>query len=654
MIKTLKSLEKDPVFWVIFPLALVLIPHILRLPVWMPWIFLFLFIWRFSAIKKPNILPSKWVLFIFTIFASIGTIIHYGTLFGKTAGTAILAFLLCVKLLESRNKRDYMLLISLSFFVIVTNFLFSQSILTVFGMFITVIILVMSMISINQDTASISLKDKLKTSSKLVAQALPLMLILFVLFPRIPGPLWRLPDDAKTGQTGLSDTMSPGNISQLIQSNELAFRVKFKNTPPLQNKLYWRALVLWYFDGRTWEQGKTNLNPRPTLEGTGQPIEYTVTLEPHSKKWLFALDMPSEIPKKSFYNANFLLRSEHKIESIHQYTVKSYLNYRIEKELSIWEKSAGLKLPVNSNPEAVALGKKWRKKFIKPIDIVNHALKKYNQENFIYTLQPPLTIGFNPVDQFLFNTKKGFCEHYASSFTLLMRAAGIPARVVLGYQGGTLNPLNNYLTVTQSNAHAWSEVWIKEFGWLRIDPTAAVAPERVEKNLDAALKEGSYRPLYMQLDIGVLKQLKFYWDAADNRWKQWVIGYGPELQKQLLSFILNKKVNKADMAYLLITIFAITASIIIWFLFNPLQVKATDPVQNEYEKFCQKLSKRGLSRQPHEGPLDFAARINKQFPNNEAVINLITTIYISLKFRSRYDDKQLKRMKQLITKLKFS
>ncbi len=654
MIKKLKYIEKDPVFWVIFPLALVLIPHIPRLPFWMPWTFLALFIWRLSAIKKPERLPRKWVLFVLVTFASIGTVIQYGTLFGKTAGTAILSFLLCVKLLESQKQRDYMLLISLSFFIIVTNFLFSQSIPTVILMFITIILLVMSMISINQNTANISLKDKFKTSTKMVAQALPLMLVLFILFPRIPGPLWSLPDDAKTSKTGLSDIMSPGNISQLIQSNALAFRVKFKSNLPDQNKLYWRALVLWDFDGKTWQQGSTNLNPQPTLEISGKAIEYTITLEPHSKKWLFALDMPAEAPKKSIYNANFLLRSENKIESLYQYTVKSYLNYRTGRKLSAWEKNAGLKFPKNSNPETIALGKKWRKKFYSPVDIVNHALRKYNQENFVYTLQPPLTPGSHPVDQFLFNSQRGFCEHYASSFTLLMRAAGIPARVVLGYQGGTMNPLNNYLTVSQSDAHAWSEVWIKDRGWLRIDPTAAIAPERIEKNLDAALKEDGYRPLYMQLDTGTLKKLKFYWDAIDNSWKQWVIGYGPELQQKLLSSVLNKKVNYYDMAYLLITIFTITTAIILWFIFKPLSGKTPDPVQREYENFCKKLSRHGLLREPHEGPVDFANRINERFSHNKAITNLITNIYINLRFRSRHDKKQLRNMKQLIQKFKFS
>ena len=256
-----------------------------------------------------------------------------------------------------------MLLIALSFFIIVTNFLFSQTIPTVIFMFITVIVLVMSLIFINQDDAPLSTKNRFKLALKLVVQGLPLMLILFVLFPRIPGPLWKLPEDAQTARTGLSDTMSPGNIAELIESNAPAFRVEFKDQIPNQQQLYWRALVLWYFDGRTWEQGNTNQNPWPTMEGFGNSIEYTITMEPHDKNWLFALDMPKQAPVDSVYNNNFLLHSQNKISTLYQYSVESYTDYRIENELSFWEQRAGLKSPANSNPKTIALGQQWRQQF---------------------------------------------------------------------------------------------------------------------------------------------------------------------------------------------------------------------------------------------------------------------------------------------------
>jgi protein-glutamine gamma-glutamyltransferase len=647
------TLPSSPDFWVVLSLFLVFMPHFQRFPIWISTTILFLFIWRISAIDNKKILPGKWLLAIIAISSCTAIAFYYGTILGKTAGTAFLSILLAIKLLESRNKRDYMLLIGISFFIIITNFLFSQTIPTVIYMFITVIILVMSMISIDLDNLTISLKKKLKISATLTFQALPLMLILFVLFPRIPGPLWELPNDSKSARSGLSDSMSPGNISQLIQSNDVAFRVKFKNKIPPQNKLYWRAMVFWYFDGRTWGQGKPNLTPSPIIEGSNKTTEYMVTLEPHDQQYLFALDMPASVPENSTYNANFLLRSKNKIESLYQYNASSYLSYRIQNKLSIWEASAGLKIPPISNPKTTSMAKEWKRKFSNPVDIVNHALDYFNKNEFIYTLRPPLTPGFNSVDQFLFETRKGFCEHYSSSFTLLMRAAGIPARVVIGYQGGEINPINQYLTVRQSDAHAWSEVWLQNKGWVRVDPTFAIAPERIEKDLNSALSSNDYRPFHMHLDNSAFKNLMLYWDAVDNSWKQWVIGYDSTRQNELLSSIFNKKMSFYDIIIALISILFITTLIITFYLLKSKPKVDMDPVQKIYAQFCSKLSKKGLTRKSYEGPVDFSLRATKSFPKNKASIELITQIYINFRFKSKHNDKLSIKMKQMVKSLKF-
>lgn len=650
--KKIKDITSSPPFWVALSLLFVLIPHFARLPIWMTVFIVFFLLWRLAGIVNSRLLPNKWLLVAITLSTSAATIFHFGTILGKTAGTAFLSILLAIKLLESHNKRDYMLLLGISFFIIVTNFLFSQSIPTVIYMLITVVILVMSMISIDLDTLEIDLKHKFRFSLRLVLQALPLMLIMFVLFPRIPGPLWQLPDDSETTRTGLSDSMSPGNITQLIQSNEVAFRVKFDNQPPAQNKLYWRAMVLWQFDGRTWKQGETNLNPNPVLEGISELIEYTVTLEPHDKQYLFAMDMPAQSPENSIYNADFLLRSDKKISSIHQYKMSSYLNYRIENTLSKWERDAGLKLPNINNTESIAMAKKWKQDLQDPVSIVNHALNYFNKNNFSYSLQPPATPGFNPVDSFLFETQKGFCEHYASSFTLLMRAAGIPARVILGYQGGNINPINQYLTVRQSNAHAWSEIWLKNRGWVRVDPTSAIAPERIEQNLDSALNTDEYRPLYMHLANSPLKKLINYWDAIDNGWNQWVIGYDAKSQYKLLSSIFNKKVNFYDIVKILIVSLLAMTLIISIYIFKSTSRTIIDPVEKIYQDFCKKLSRKGLKRNIYEGPADFTSRAMEAFPDQKDKISLITRIYISLRYKSMQSDRYLTRMKKMVKSLK--
>ncbi|MBI3186622.1 MAG: DUF3488 domain-containing transglutaminase family protein [Gammaproteobacteria bacterium] len=654
MNQRLSSISRDPAFWVILPLTLVILPHLPRLPLWMPILMLLLFAVRLGAISEPRLILHKFWLFVIAVLVSIGTIMHYGTIFGKAAGTALLICLLAIKLLESRSTRDYMLLIALSFFIIVTNFLFTQNIPTAVYMLCTVVVLVMSLITLHQGDAALDLRWRLQAAVKLVALSIPLMLVMFVLFPRISGPLWHMPDDAGSGRTGLGETMSPGDIAQLIQSNEVAFRVEFTDNKPSQDQLYWRALVLWYFDGRTWEQGKQNENPRPTLEGHGQPVDYTITLEPHEKNWLFALDMPEQAPPGVHYNNNFLLRSREPINTLYRYSLKSFLNYRIEYQLSRWEKSAGLKIPPDSNPRSVQLGQQWRTQFNHDEAIVNHALQQFNQQDYVYTLQPPPTPGAHPVDAFLFNTRRGFCEHYAGSFTLLMRAAGIPARVVLGYQGGMINPVNQVLSVRQSDAHAWAEVWLPERGWVRVDPTAAIAPQRVERNLDSALAADEIRPLYMQLDNSVLKHLRFYWDAVDNRWKQWVIGYGPKLQQQLMRALFNREIHYSELTFMLMAAVGFVALMIAWLSFKSRAPKETDPVQKLYLQFCDRLAKRGVARNISEGPVDFASRAAQLYPSQQHAIDLITKIYINSRYRSRTSTDQTEKMQSLIRNLNYS
>lgn len=647
----LLKLSHEPVAWVILSLALVLSPHLPRLPFWILILIPLLFVWRLAAIDRPRLFPPKWPLLLLIILVAIATAGHYGTLIGKTAGTAILAFLLAVKLLESRTDRDYMFLIALSFFIIVTNFLFSQSIPTVIFMLLTVVILLMSLIIINQQQAPLNIRTRFRMASIMVLQGLPLMLVMFVLFPRIPGPIWHIPDDAKSARTGLSDTMSPGNISSLIQSNEVAFRVNFEQAPPARHQLYWRALVLWYFDGTTWEQGNRNQTPRPILESFSPAINYTITLEPHDKKWLFALDMPATAPADSQYTNDFLLRSKNKISALHQYRLQSYIDYRIGKDLSIWEKSAGLKLPEDRNPRALELARRWRQQLVEPEAIVRHALREYNQQDFHYTLTPPLTLGRHPVDQFLFETRKGFCEHYASSFTTLMRAAGIPARVVIGYQGGTKNPFNDYYSVRQSDAHAWSEVWLKGKGWVRIDPTAAIAPNRIERNLAAALPANESMPLHIRMNIGLIRQLRFYWDAIDNGWKQWVIGYDTKQQTELLKKLFDQELSLTNLALMMLGIFFTVSLIIALFILQPFRKTESDPVQLLYHRFCDKLGRHGVIRNTYEGPMDYSQRAAQQFPDQGPIIRQIVHLYINQRYRSHNDPAQFTRLRQLIKSL---
>ncbi len=649
----IKRYNNSPVFWVILSLTLVIAPHITRFPIWVTLLIGSLFFWRMLTLHHNKWLAPKWLIFIISIFAFAGVYIFYGTLIGKTAGSAILSILLALKLHESRTTRDYMLLISLSFFIIITNFLFSQNIPTVILMLLSIIVLVMSLFSINQGNTELDVRYKFQFATKILLQALPLMLILFVFFPRISGPLWKLPEEKNTAQTGLSDTMSPGNISSLIQSSKVAFRVEFSNIIPEHNQLYWRAMVLWNFDGNTWDRGQKNPSAFNQLYSpTNSKINYRVTLQPHHKIWLYALDMPVRVPAGVTYSSNYTLQSSQIISGLFQYDMSSVLDSYTKAHISKWEKQSGLNIPQNTNPETVTLGKNLSQKYTNNTEIINHVLQIFNQQDFYYTLNPPLTPGFSSVDQFLFKTRRGFCEHYASSFTLIMRAAGIPARVVVGFQGGILNPINKVMTIRNSDAHAWSEVWLKHKGWVRIDPTAAIAPQRIEHSLDSALDINELRPFHMQLSNSAFKNILFYWDAIDNQWNQWVVGYDTNLQKKLLGTLFNQKINLTQSLLLMIAGFSVTMLIISLFILYPRHKQSVDPVLKTYNKFCTKLARRGISRQSYEGPADYARRVIEVLPAQKDSINLIFRLYTKLRYESSHNAKQLAQFQYLTDKFK--
>jgi len=520
-------------------------------------------------------------------------------------------------------------------------------------MIFAAIVLVIGMISINQDSAPLDLNYKFKFSVKILLQSIPLMLIMFMLFPRISGSLWQLPSEKPSALSGLSDTMSPGNISNLIKSNSVAFRVKFRGTIPQQQNLYWRAVVLWYFDGNTWEIGMQNISQLATLYSLSDDIiSYTVTLEPHQKDWLYALDMPFNVPDSLIYTNNYNLRAKHKIDSLYQYEISSVMEYIIQAKITPWERSSGLKIPFNTNPETIQMGNKLSRQYDSNEDIVNHVLELFNKENFHYTLRPPLTPGFNSVDQFLFDTRRGFCEHYASSFTLLMRAAGIPARVVMGYQGGTVNPLNQVMTVRNSDAHAWSEVWLEDKGWVRIDPTAAIAPQRIERNLEAALDPSESRPFHMQINNGFIRDVLFYWDAADNQWNQWVVGYDKEFQQRLLEDILSRKVEISDIILLMVISFTLMMLILALFIMKPWYYQKLDPVVKIYNSFCKKLATKGVCRKPYEGPIDYTQRVIRVFPEQRNSIELIIRLYTKLRYEAISSDRQLEQFRYQVKKFK--
>lgn len=637
-------------YWLLAALVWTLLPHLFRLPVWITGLTLALGVGRLLIYRRGLRLPPRWLLIAIALAGAFGVIAQYGTLLGRDAGVALLSLMLAFKLMEMRTLRDTMLVVFLGYFLVITNLFYSQEILLALYLLVAVWMLTATLLELTHPDNQA--RHTLRYAGQLLLQSLPVMLVLFLLFPRISGPLWGLPKDAVSGTTGLSDRMEPGSISQLSQSNAVAFRVEFDEAIPPSPLRYWRGPIFWYTDGRRWQPRPlpSLANQEPvTYQARGTPIHYTVTLEPHQQRWLFAMDLPVEVETAQRITRDFQVLADRMIRDVRRYRAASYSNYTTPAP-SLQERQDALQLPRNLSHRVDQLAKQWQRQSDNPRDVVQLALHYFRDQPFVYTLNPPL-LGNDPVDQFLFETRRGFCEHYASAFTTLMRAAGIPARVVTGYQGGEVNPLGNYLIVRQSDAHAWSEVYLPDQGWVRVDPTAAVAPERVERGIDNAFAEIG-APIQFQLPaanwlIKTREQLRFLWDGVQNGWNQWVLGYGPELQRQLMELIGLGRVSWQG----IVTVMTLTVTgLLVWIAYGLLrsEQRPVDPLQQSYRLFCRKLAGKGITKLSHEGPLDFARRVSLELPDQEPKVFLITRLYIAMRYGDKVEKSWLPKLQEQV------
>ena len=640
-------LDTRRVNWLLASLLLVAAPHAARVPWWITLLVVALFGWRAYLQYHALALPRKWLIFVITSGALVGIHLSYGRIMGRDSGIALLLVMLGLKLLEMAALRDAMVLIFICYFLVITNFLYSQTLPMAFYMLGVLWLTTATMIGFQfRVPPAASRRYQLRSAGLMLAQALPLMLALFLLFPRIQGPLWGLPQDAAAGVAGLSNEMSPGSVSALILSDAVAFRVNFKGRVPATDQLYWRGPVMWDFDGYTWRAVRSASLAARNYEAAGDPVAYTVTLEPHGKRWLFALDLPATIPPQSMITGDYQLRATTPITTRIRYDMTSYLSYHDNEALDPFELQRALRLPVDSNPRSVVLARDMRASALDDRNYINAVLRMFRTQNFSYTTQPPL-LGANPVDEFLFSTRAGFCEHYASSFVVLMRAAGIPARVVTGYQGGELNDVGDYLIVRQSDAHAWAEVWLKDAGWVRVDPTAAVSPARIEQGVAAAIPQGAPLPLLLQSRYAWLRHARLAWDSAANAWNQMVLGYNLDRQRQLLR---RAGIDDATWGKLVAIMFVLAGFIMLalsaWML-HRLRAARPDPVAAVYARFCARLARRGLARRPSEGPEVYRRRAVAAFPALAPAIDAISELYIRLRYGNAPDD-ELPRLRHMI------
>lgn len=598
-------------------------------------------------------LPGKVIRFILVIVALVLLIAQYGFLFSQKASLVLFCLMLTLKFMEITNERDrrnIFIIIFLGYFIIITHFLNNQGFLLSLYALINTFLLTILLIAFNRKPQlSLPLLSSLKLISSIFLKAIPYAIILFLFFPRVPGPLWSLPEDGQINKTGISDKMYPGSVSELVDSDEIAFRVDFNSAVLSADKLYWRGPVLTQTDGFLWTQNKQQSLKKPlssVISEMKNPVQYTITLEPTYQKWLFALEMPVTVSGDTiqghYISNNLQLVNKNNINQLTQYHITSMTDFKL-LALNTNELNTALKFPEN-NPKTLALGKKWSKAYINKEQIVTQGLNYFKYNPFFYTRRPDIMVD-NPADEFLFDKQRGFCEHYASSFVLLMRAAGIPARVVTGYQGIEKNDIGNYYIVRQSNAHAWAEVWIKNKGWLRVDPTAMIPPERIELDIfDTNLERLNYSSLNLP-DLARLSDqqktalyeysrlLRQSLDSLKHSWNKWVLGYD-KTQQGLLLTLMGFSANWKTLILLLISTIAIT-----FIIFQLLTIyqnrKKIEPALLWYNKFINKLNKAGMKIALSEGPQSIAQRANNKFPHHRNQINTIINLYLQLRYNNQ-------------------
>ncbi len=599
--------------------------------------------WRFSW----PVLPT-WLLL--ALSAGIWLIVwqSLGTVVGLSGGTAVLLGMVMLKLLEARDLRDGNVVLFLLLFLFAPLFFYIQDLWVPFYALGVLFVILWQWQGLVPVASGLSRSYRSRRALFWIGQAVPLALILFVFFPRLPGPFWNMSLDSGRAFTGLSEEMEPGNISDLAQSNKVAFRVKFLGEVPPPEALYWRGPVLTDFDGRRWRQPFAYDLPQPEAIGLGGEVEYIVTLEPHGKDWLFALDVPESIPDRARMTIYRQLRRQLPVTELLQYRVRSQSDYWLGMTMPANETTQALRLPAAFNPRTLALAQSWREAGLNDAEIVARALQLFREEEFYYTLRPPLLNQRHTIDQFLFETRRGFCEHYAAAFVVLLRSAGIPARVVTGYQGGEWNANGQYLLVRQAEAHAWTEVWINE-GWQRLDPTAAVSPNRVQMGLDDVLSE-EMNPFFRR-DFSLWHHSLLQLDAWNNAWNYWVLAYGAANQQAFLQGLglVNWEmwITSMIVGILAMTLlFGLLQWLWLW------QRQQRDPVQSYFIEIERQFQRFGLVMKPFDTLSERIIQMQNRQPQLQPLLEQWQMAYQQLRFHPNAETQALSAFRQLTRELR--
>lgn len=612
-------------------LVLVMIPHYFNIHSNIIVSFMILAGIKLASIRIVPALVNRWVILLFSVICFSISAWHYGVPLGRDPGVSFLIILLGLKLLESKTRRDLRIILFLGFFAVITHFLYFPAFPLVTFLFLIVLAITWMLIQISHvDPQRYRFAD-IKLMLRITLQAIPFALILFFLFPRFAGSLWLLQSPSSTSTTGMSSEMSMGSVSNLVESDEIAFTATFTGKPPPGWARYWRAGVLWQTDGKTWREGPSIRDDYRKLIARGDFYQYDINLENSNNKWLFALDAVNTKPDNIKITSEGYLKRHINKKRFARYQVNSALTYQ---DFTI-------------TPEIEKLGLELDPNLITPRmrDLINEQINKagnhnnladnlarqflhyFNHNPFSYTLRPATLFSDNPVDEFLFQSREGFCEHYAASFVTLMRGANIPARVVVGYLGGEFNPRANQITVRQADAHAWAEYWSETNGWTRVDPTAAIAPDRINRsiNLAASLNQNG-RVSFNIGDPGWIKTLireaRWYSSLAKVQWNRWFVGYDHIRQKKLLTYF---GLGSIDITHLIGFAFLLAVGVltVIALVFFIHEKNIESPEKQLYKEFCALLDSVGVGKSSYEGSISFNQRLIKVINQYSGDIDLV-------------------------------
>jgi transglutaminase-like putative cysteine protease len=606
--------------------ACVLAAHIAHLPPWLAAALSGLLLLRWLQRRTQRWQIPKLARIALVVALPVAILTTYDTPFGRTPGSALAVGLLVLKLLESERARDARMAIGFCCFVLMSALLFTQSLLMTLLVALALLPAFACLRALQPDAQPRQYARAFAPGAWLLLTAMPLALLTFVFVPRLATP-WGGAPGADNARTGVSDRMAPGDLAQLLIDDSVAMRVGFDGTPPPKAERYFRGVVLWYFDGRAWVPGTAGIRnsaPQP-LQSHGPVIGYDVTLEPTRRHWLFALDMPLDASGGASLDADRTLRRDKPVNDTLTYHVDSAPHYVLASDLGPRLRHAALELPQGYDPRAVALGESWRAHYGDDDEaIVRAALDLFRSGGFAYNLAAP-PLGRDSVDDFLFGTRQGYCEHYAGAFTFLMRAAGIPARVVTGYQGGFWNDYAHYLLVRQSDAHAWSEVWLRGRGWVRVDPTAMV--HRVINAGGGAAGTGSG-------DQGGdwLTGLRDRLDIVNRLWNRGVIGFNALRQSTLLAPFGVPHLEWSQLAIALAAGIVVILGIGMLGALRRPRVRPRDALEAAQLRLQEKLAREGCARAPHEGPRDFFARCMLALPQCRAELAALAQEYLRLRY----------------------